>query len=202
MAALNPAARNALLQAANQSQMSRQLEMLQQRGGQYHFPNRPAQSIGVNGAPQPGQIPNNPSEATFSSPAGPSDPLKNSPAMLPVQQLQPPQGVPPTGQSLQPNMQGMPAGRRPMTYNELKERHSQIKEVLGQLEGAATQLSGQRNSMPESVFMPKMQMILKEIQTKREYLAKVTQAMQMNTTGFSAGQPSNMLVAKTSILHT
>ncbi|KZP27348.1 hypothetical protein FIBSPDRAFT_928183 [Athelia psychrophila] len=159
--------RAAMMQAFNQSQVSRQLELMGMAQNQQHqspqaapanFAGRMAQQGGMGQAGQPqgspmfsaGQLQ---AEGSRASPP--------HPAQLPNQ----------------PGAQGLPAGRRPMNFGELRDRAMQIQAYITQQENLAMSLNTQRQGMDPNLFMSKMQTLAGEVRNKKELLSKLTAAM-------------------------
>lgn len=184
--------RNAMLQAFNQGPMSRQLELMGLAQNQQHqnpqagppnFGNRigqPPQQGGLNGQNQ------QPQQGLFSSPSmQPSEAHRGSP---PHPTSQTPGSMPTPQGGMQQNGQGMPAGRRPMTFNELRDRATAIQEFIRKQETAAMNLNNQRSSIEPANFMAQMQTLAAEVREKKALLQKVVQAMnQMHPQGASNG---------------
>lgn len=188
--------RNAVLQQAFQASQehSRQLELIglaqnQQPQNGINFAARLAQQqhqANLNG--QPGQNPSSQPDI-FSSPAlSSSEGIRTSPSHS---ASQPPPVVMGTQHPpMQQNAQGVPTGRRPMTFQELRERAQNLQAVIAQQEQLVMQISNRRAGTPDSVFIPKMQNLTNEIKTRKEYLHKILQAMsQMHGISNANGPP-------------
>ena len=195
-----------MLHAFNQGTMSRQLELMGLAQNQTHSNTQPSpanfaarmtqQQGGMNGQPgqnQQGQT------MIFSSPVMPASdmnrtspphPTSQTPASMPIQQG-----------GLQPNGQAMPAGRRPMTLNELKDRAAQIQAFIAKQEATAMSLNSNRASVEPATFMAQMQGLAADVKNKKELLSKVLQAMNQmapqgsnntNGNGPQGGNPGTM----------
>jgi hypothetical protein len=191
--------RNAMLQAFNQP-ISRQLDMMglqnQQhqnaQGGPANFTARMAQQQQQqqqSGPSQQGQ------PTIFSSPAmQTSDANRASP---PRPSSQTPGSMPNQQGGMQANGQGMPPGRRPMTFHELRERASQIQAYIAKQESAAMNLNTNRASVEQGSFLAQMQALAADVRGKKELLAKLVQAMNQATSngngnGPQGGNPRNL----------
>lgn len=184
--------------------ISRQIEMLNLAQNQQHqnpqlapptYVTRMAQhqqqQVSMNG--QPGQ---NQGQPLFGSQPA-TDVNRGSPphpAQLPGT-VSHPQGA------MQSNPQGLPAGRRPMTYLELRDRATQLRSVIAKHESMAAALSQSRASIEQGVFLNRMALLGAEIKTRRDLLTKVVQAMNTmapqgqntgNPNGSQGGNPGNL----------
>ena len=101
----------------------------------------------------------------------------------------------------QTNGQGVPAGRRPMTFLELKDRATQIQAFITKQEAMAMSLNANRASVDPPTFMTQMQSLAADVRAKRELLSKVVLAMNQtapqglnnsNGIGPQGGNPGNM----------
>jgi hypothetical protein len=189
--------RNAMLHAFNQP-ISRQLDMMglqnQQhqnaQGGPANFAARMAQQqSGMNGQSQQSQ---QGQPTIFSSPAMQASDVNRASPPRPSSQT--PGSMNQQG-SMQANGQGMPPGRRQMTFLELRERASQIQAYIVKQEAAAMALNNNRASVEQGSFMAQMQALAADVRGKKELLAKLGQAMNQATSngnGPQGGNPRNL----------
>jgi hypothetical protein len=158
------------LASSSQGSMRQQLERLQQHGGQ------------SNKFPHASQQPNmqNPASGPFSLGTGESS--SSSSSSKPQQH----------GASVgNPQQQILGVGRRPMTLTELSDRARVVRDQVSNLEGMVLQLSRNQSGASDLGYVQKMQFLVKEIQTRKDYLNKVAQAA---TQQFGVGlldSPSN-----------
>ncbi|KZP32174.1 hypothetical protein FIBSPDRAFT_510821 [Athelia psychrophila] len=79
----------------------------------------------------------------------------------------------------QPGTQGLPAGRRPMNFSQLRDRAMRVQAYITQQEDLAMSLNTQRPGMDPNLFMSKMQILAGEVRDKKELLSKLTAAMSV-----------------------
>jgi hypothetical protein len=179
--------RNAMLQAFQPNQghnnnISRQLELMglaqsqQAQNGSMNFATRmaPQQQHQAGLSAQSGK--NQPSQVDIFSPQalGPNEGMRRPSPSHPTPL---PSGHIGNQQSMQPNNQGMPAGRRHMTFGELKERATALRAMINNQENAILQFTSQRAGLPDAEFMTKMQSLKADLKNKRDYLNKVVHAI-------------------------
>lgn len=195
MQALNSsAARNTLMSGSNQGQM-RQLELLQQHPGHTNNFSRTSQQQ-INPSVNSQNLPADTFGAVPAGGANGSPALQSKPQTTQTGQQQ--QSA--VGQlSGQPS--GLPAGRRPMTLLELNERARQVKEQISNLENMAMQLTQQRAGMPDNAYVQKMQFIVKETQSRKEYLQKVAHAATQQFGSAGGANTINAYVQQCSHAH-
>ena len=76
-----------------------------------------------------------------------------------------------------PGPTGIPPGRRPMTFPELRDRAMQMQTAVAQRESAMLQLSNQRAGMSDAEYMRLMQTWSSEIKQHKDMLGKFVEAM-------------------------
>lgn len=97
-----------------------------------------------------------------------------SPARHNVQSMQTVSGGQPSQQQHAPQH----SPQRRMTLAELSERASILKAHIAQAEASFAQFNATRGSSPDAMFQNKMKNMSNEIKTKKEYLGKMTHAIQ------------------------
>jgi hypothetical protein len=91
----------------------------------------------------------------------------------------------------QPNAQGLPAGRRPMTLNELRERASYLRNYIAKQENVAVNMNNNRASIEPGAYMTQMGQLIAEVKIKKDLLTKVLQAVNaMTPQGQNNGNPN------------
>jgi hypothetical protein len=132
----------------------------------------------------------------FTSPGmTPSDGIRRSPSHL----AQPPPSIGNIQLGNPQNSHAPPAGRRHMTFPELRERAQQLQTSVLQRERALELLVNNRGGTSDAELMHKVQAGQTEIKREREMLAKVIQAMsqaasQQNLSSKSAVNGGSMYV--------
>lgn len=181
--------RSALINAFNSSQglMSRQLDMMGLAQNQQNQ-NPQLGPSGVAGRPNqpqngmPGQ--NQPQPMLFSSPmAQHTEPHRGSPHPA----AQTPASAANMQSFMQSNSSGTPDGRRAMTLVELKERATSLQQFIREREAFAMNLTQNKATMDHATFTAQMQNLAAEVQTKRDLLIKVVDAIKRMAPGFMNG---------------
>ena len=181
---LNP--RNPVLQAAfsgqNAGPLSRLDIMSLQQQSQQQQQQRP-QNPQLNFPPRMPQQPQHQAAVNIST--GPNqstqDELFPPPAVVSAEGIRRSPSHPahqPGNQSVNPpGPTGIPPGRRPMTFPELRDRAMQLQTAVNQRESAMVQLSNQRAGMSDVEYMRLMQTWSSEVKQHKEILGKLVEAM-------------------------
>jgi hypothetical protein len=190
--------RNAMMQAFqanNQGHMSRQLELMgltqnqqSQSGYSARMVQQQQQQANMNN--QSGQSQSSQPDL-FSSPSMPAaDGMHSSPSHS-SSHTPGPMGNQ-QASSVQQNGQGLPAGRRHMNFQELRERAQQIQALITQQEQTAIQLSNQRAGVSDADFILKMRALTSDIKNRKELLSRVISAMSASAPNLNGPSPGNV----------
>jgi len=185
------------LQGLGQSAFSRQIEMMNLAQNQQHQNPQIGPPTFVTRMPQHQQH-----QASMNAQSGQNQgqPLFGSQPATDANRGSPPHPAQIPGPAQVSNAQNLPAGRRPMTYTELRERAATLQAFIAKQESMAMTLSNNRALVDHTTFMNRMQQLAAEVRGKKELLAKVTQAMNavgpqgqgQNSNGSQGGNPGNL----------